>query len=108
MLIFGSVILVLGYLFGTPLLYGGQFIPPALSAALAFVSLGVALVAFAELRAMAPEDRIGVATLGASWFVLLVFGLLAAGVTTVGYVNFRTYERSYRAQVEHELGPCPN
>jgi hypothetical protein len=38
---------VLGYLYGAPLLYGGRIIPMALTTALAFVGTGIALVALA-------------------------------------------------------------
>ncbi len=44
LIILTSLVLLLAYLLGTPLLYGGQFIPPALSTSLAFVFLGVALL----------------------------------------------------------------
>lgn len=38
---------VLGYVYGAPLLYGGRIIPMALTTALAFVGTGIALVALA-------------------------------------------------------------
>ena len=40
-----SIILLLAHLFGSPLLYGTQFIPHALSTSLAFFFLGIALIA---------------------------------------------------------------
>ena len=39
-----SFVLAVGYLYGTPLLYGGAFIPVALSTSLAFLSLSMGLV----------------------------------------------------------------
>jgi hypothetical protein len=47
--IIGTVILV-GYWYGTPLLYGGTIIPVALSTACAFLLCGVAIVAAAGLE----------------------------------------------------------
>src|SRR5262249_55273660 len=42
-----NLVIVLGYLYGTPLLYGGSVIPVALTTALAFIFLGVGLIAAA-------------------------------------------------------------
>jgi ABC-type transport system involved in multi-copper enzyme maturation permease subunit len=42
-----SLVLLIAYLLGTPLLYGGVFIPPALSTSLAFMAVGTALLVFA-------------------------------------------------------------
>ncbi len=42
-----SFVVVLGYLHGTPLLYGGTIIPVALPTALAFVLLGISVIAAA-------------------------------------------------------------
>ncbi len=40
-----SLVVLLGYAFGTPLLYGGSLVPMALSTAIAFACLGTALIA---------------------------------------------------------------
>src|SRR3989304_5243859 len=58
LLLFASTVFLLGYLFGTPLLYGGQFIPPALTTSLGFAALGVSLFALAASRVWTPGDRI--------------------------------------------------
>jgi PAS domain S-box-containing protein len=42
-----GLVIVLGYVYGTPLLYGGRILPVALTSALAFVSLEVGLIAAA-------------------------------------------------------------
>lgn len=42
-----GLVMVLGYLYGTPLLYGGTIIPVALTTALAFVFMGTGLIAAA-------------------------------------------------------------
>jgi len=47
LVISASVVVLLGYLYGTPLLYGGNIIPVALPTALAFFALGVGLIAAA-------------------------------------------------------------
>jgi len=42
-----GLVIVLGYLYGTPLLYGGKIIPPALTTAIAFVLFGIGIDASA-------------------------------------------------------------
>jgi PAS domain S-box-containing protein len=37
------------------------------------------------------------------WIFLLIFVVLAAGITSVGYVSYQSYERHYRVEVEQEL-----
>ncbi len=103
LIVFASIIFLLAYLFGTPLLYGGRFIPPALTTSLAFAALGMAILAFTGPRAWAPDERIDAATLRASRSFMLVFALLAAGLVAVGYVHFHDYEQHYRTEVERQL-----
>ncbi|MBI5394019.1 MAG: PAS domain-containing protein, partial [Verrucomicrobia bacterium] len=95
-------VFLLAYLYGTPLLYGGTFIPPALNTVLAFAMLSLALLISAwhpsGLQGGQPKD-IPVA----SYVLLLVFVLLAAGIVTTGYFYYRHYERHYRAEVEGQL-----
>jgi|GEM_PF-1078751 len=40
-----GLVVILGYLYGTPILYGGNTIPMAVTTAIAFVCLGIALIA---------------------------------------------------------------
>ena len=54
LMVFANIVFLLAYLFGTPLLYGGKFIPPALPTTLALAALGAALLALAGPRAWAP------------------------------------------------------
>ncbi len=98
-----AIVFLLAYLFGAPLLYGGEFIPPALTTSLAFTALGTALTAFAGPRAWAPEQEIEAATLRASRSYILVFAFLAAGLIAVGYVFFHQHEKRYIAHVKHQL-----
>ncbi len=61
-----GVLVLLGYAYGTPLLYGATIIPVALPTAAAFVALGVALLAAAGPQAQTLRNYIAVA------FALLV------------------------------------
>ncbi len=98
-----GIVLLLAYLFGAPLLYGGEFIPPAFTSSLALTALGAALLALTGPRAWAPEQQIDAATLRASRSFILVFALMGAGLVTVGTLYFRNHEKHYRRQVEHQL-----
>ncbi|MFN7942977.1 MAG: PAS domain S-box protein [Thermoanaerobaculia bacterium] len=97
-----SCILLLAYLFGSPLLYGGSFVPPAATTGLAFATLATALVALARRparaaeRAVEPLARIPLA-------LVLAFALLAAGIVTAGGFHLRSEGRRYRAEVERQL-----
>ncbi len=101
-LLAGTVFL-LAYLFGSPLLYGREFIPPAFTTSLAFTALGAALLALAAPRAWAPEQQIDAATVRASRAFVLVFALLTAGLVSVGALYFRNHEKWYRQQIERQL-----
>jgi len=57
LLVFASVVFLLAYLFGTPLFYGGNFIPPALTTSLAFAALGLGLLALAVQRVWSPGEQ---------------------------------------------------
>ena len=90
-------IFLLAYIYGTPLLYGGTFLPPALNSVLTFVILGLVLMALAGRTAGLfgglPKDGSRTA-----FAFALIFVLLAAGIVTVGYRSFRNYEQnSYSA-----------
>lgn len=102
-LIAAYVILVLTYFFGTPMFYGGTFIPPAATTSLAFLALATALLALArpltwsEAEWSDPEVR-------ASYHLLItVFILLAAGIIAAGYFYHRKQEKHYLAEIEQQL-----
>ena len=97
-----SFVFLLAYLYGTPLLYGGSFIPPALNTILAFVTLGLALLALVGRPTRLFRRSPGDASRPVLVFVLIFF-LLAIGIVTVGYISYRNYESHYRAQVERQL-----
>ena len=106
LLIFASTVFLLAYLFGTPVLYSGKFIPPALTTSLAFAALGAGLWVLAGSRAWATDkgdDRIDAASLRASRSLILVFTLVGAGLVSAGYLYFQHHEKDYRAQAEQQL-----
>ncbi|MCZ7542857.1 MAG: hypothetical protein M5R40_04650 [Anaerolineae bacterium] len=98
-----NYVLVLAYLIGPPLLYGGVFIPPALPTSLAFILLGVALVALARTEAKSREECPEGTSQRALYTPLLVFVVLALGIVSIVYLYYHKYEAQYRAEVEHQL-----
>jgi signal transduction histidine kinase len=95
-----SFVLVLAYLYGTPFLYNSPFIPPAALTSLAFMPLGIALLALAQVRHFSQPSE---STTRASYNFILIFVLLAAGIITAGYLSFRSYEKRLRAVAEQQL-----
>jgi PAS domain S-box-containing protein len=102
LLIMISVVLVLAYLYGEPLLYGGRFIPPAALTSMAFMALGVALVGLAGQQARLFRRPTEPTTCSAYTFIM-IFIILALGIITAGYLSYTRYETHYRTEVEHEL-----
>ncbi|MGZ8463724.1 MAG: ATP-binding protein, partial [Candidatus Deferrimicrobiaceae bacterium] len=102
LLVATSFVLLLAYLFGTPLFYDGSFIPPAATTSVAFVALGIALLGLAlpHARVLRGQDE---QTTRTEYALILVFLLLAAGIVTVGYLYHLNYERRYRNEVESQL-----
>ena len=96
-------VLVLAYFVGLPLLYGGVFIPPAFPTSLAFLALGVALVASARTHARLTSEPIETPTTQSSFALWLTLVGLAVGIVTAGYAYYRNYENNFRVQVEHQL-----
>jgi PAS domain S-box-containing protein len=103
LLLVASSVLLLAYLYGTPLLYGGSLIPPAASTTLAFAALGIALAALAGPQAWPRGESARAATRPASVLFTTALVLLAAGVITAGYLYFRSYEARYRVEMERQL-----
>jgi PAS domain S-box-containing protein len=97
LLLAASAVFLLAYLTGTPLLYGGRFIPPALTTSIAMAGLGAALVVQGkprDLRLALPGDEASRASprMLVPLFLLMAIGLLAAGGLF------------YRAEVARERG----
>jgi PAS domain S-box-containing protein len=104
LMVFASIVFLLAYLFGTPLLYGGQFIPPALPTSFALAALGAALLALAGPRAWtSPGQQIDAETLRASGSFVLVFALMTIGLITAGGIYFRNQVAQHRTEVEHQV-----
>ena len=97
-----SFIFLLAYGFGTPLLYGGTYIPPALNTILAFVALGLALLTLAGrpgglFRGLSGGDS------KPALFFALVFLPLVAGIVAIGYFYYRHYERQFCLEAGQQL-----
>ncbi|MBI5905213.1 MAG: response regulator [Deltaproteobacteria bacterium] len=97
-----SFVLLLAYLFGTPLFYAGSFIPPAATTSLAFSALGIALLALGlpHTRFLRREGEQVTRT---EYALLLVFLLLGSGIVTLGYLYHLNHERRYLAEVKSQL-----
>ncbi|MBI4292669.1 MAG: PAS domain S-box protein [Betaproteobacteria bacterium] len=102
-LVFTSVVFLLAYLFGTPLLYGGKFIPPALTTSIALAALGAALLALAGPRAWATDREIDAETVRTSISFVIVFALMTIGLVAAGGVYFRDQLAQHRAEIERQL-----
>ncbi len=86
-----SLVFFLAYFYGRPLLYGGTFVPPAVTTVLAFAILGIGLTVLAVRGPdLAPDHAPAIRMFG---YLLLVFLLLAAGLVTVGYFYFHAQAR---------------
>lgn len=98
-----SYILILAYLFGWPLLYGGKTIPPALPTSLAFAALGIALAAFARMRSGLKKPAADRQSVRLSYALLGVFAILALSIIASGYLYYKKSERQHRENVERQL-----
>ena len=96
-------LLVLAYLFGSPLFYGGSFIPPAATASLALAALGVALLALAGRPIRPPASAMAVGRKGVPRVLVVIVVLLAAGIFTAGGRYSRADARRHRAVLEQQL-----
>ena len=102
-LILITIIFLLSYLFGTPLLYGGSFIPPALPTTSAFLFLGIALLFILGLRVWEYEDLADALNTRQTFILALIFIVLVVSITTVGYSYYKSYEKHYRMEMENQL-----
>lgn len=97
------IMLILAYLFGTPMFYSGTFIPPAATTSLAFLALGTALLALAQPLAWLETDG---RDLGKRYFsnaLIVVFLFLVAGIISAGYFYHRKQEKQYLTEIERQL-----
>lgn len=95
-------LLLLAYLTGEPLFYGGSFIPPAATTSGAFVALGVGLLFLARPRERRSKDRVRLPA-GTEATLAGLFLALATGIILTGVSWAREEERRFRAQADREV-----
>ena len=95
-------IFLLPYLFGSPLLYGGTFIPPAFSTILAFTMLGLALMIL-DRRVRGFFDGSPAGNPITAFHFIMIFLFLATGIVGVGYTYYRHIENDYCNEVGRKL-----
>ncbi len=100
---FVSIILLLSYLLGTPLLYEGSFIPPALTTSLAFLFLSIALLLISGLKVWTYEELSNALSTRYTYTYVLVFVVLFLSIMTSGYSYYKSYEKQYRFGIEQQL-----
>jgi PAS domain S-box-containing protein len=101
-LIATNLLFALAYLYGTPLFYGGTFIPPAALTCMAFISLGTALLCL-SLPHVSSSPQSTEPFTRSSYYILLVLSLLVLGIMMGGYLYFMNFERNYREEVGRNL-----
>jgi PAS domain S-box-containing protein len=99
-----GLVLAMAYLLGEPLLYGGTFIPPALSTSLAFVALGVALLLLSIDRARPGDPAPDPPGRRAATLFLWILVVATAGVVAAAHAYFTRYEQRFRTSVMESLG----
>ena len=98
-----SIILLLSYLLGTPLLYEGSFIPPALTTSLALLFLGISLLLISGLKVWSYEELSNALSTRYTYILVLIFVLLIVSIITVGYSYYKSYEKHYLWEIEQQL-----
>ncbi len=98
-----SIIFLLSYLLGTPLLYAGSFIPPALTTSLAFLLLSIALLLTSGLKVLSNEEMSNALGTRYTFTLALVFIILFISIMTAGYSYYKSYEKQSRIRIEQEL-----
>lgn len=107
-LIATNVTLLLAYVLGTPMFYGGSYIPPAATTSLAFLALGIALAALSRPLAW-PETFCYNQDGSYSFRTLVVFFVfLAAGIISAGYYYQHHHEKQYLTEAESQLSVIAN
>lgn len=101
--VLASLLFLIAYLFGAPLMYGGGVVPPALSTSLAFLFLALGLLGSAGLQVWSFDGRKEAATSRTTYVFILVFILLASGIVAVGYFYYSHYEKQHKTGIEHQL-----
>jgi len=97
-----SCVLVLAYVFGSPLFYAGSFIPPAATSSLAFAALATALLGLAG-RGTSAGARVAARFASVPRPLMLLLFLLAVGIVGLSGLYYRGEARRHRAGVEGQL-----
>ena len=98
-----SVVLMVAYSFGTPLMYGSEFIPPALPTSLAFFFLAIAVLTSARPHIW-PTSRMDEAgAVLSAYFLGLIFVLLTAGILAIGYSYYHSFEQRYTKRIDDQI-----
>jgi signal transduction histidine kinase len=95
--------LILAYLFGTPMFYGGAFIPPAANTTLAFMALAIALLALSQPLAWQETEPHGQETPDSSPVLIVLFIFFIAGIISAGNFYHRNFQKQYLSGVERQL-----
>ena len=98
-----SLILLLAYLLGTPVLYGSDIIPPALSTSSAFLALGLGMFMIAALQLWPHRRILDAVSVRETYVLVLVFVLFVSGILFAGYSYYKNYEKQYRLGIERQL-----
>jgi two-component system cell cycle sensor histidine kinase/response regulator CckA len=98
-----SSLLLIAYVYGTPMMYGGEEIPPALPTSIAFFLLSLGLLVAPARQLWQARHAHDAESTRLSYVLLMVFAVLAASILTGGYIVYRNYELNYRKEVEHRL-----
>ncbi len=97
-------VLLLAYVYGSPLFYTGSFIPPAAPTSVAFAALGISLAALTAPHVSIRLPTVqGEPTKRASVVLAAIFVLFSLGIVFVGYFYTRHYAEQYRAELEQQL-----
>jgi PAS domain S-box-containing protein len=97
-----NAVFLLAYLYGSPLLYGGKVIPPALTTITAFLALGIALLTISTPAQGSPYILNGTRK-SANRLLIVIFVILAGGILVSGHLYFRHLEEKYRLESERTL-----
>ena len=103
LLVAAYVMLMLAYLFGTPMFYGGSFIPPAANTSLAFFTLGSALAAFSRPLGWPDEADHKLGERYFSHALIVVFIFLVAGIISAGFFYHRKHEKQFLSEIDRQL-----
>jgi PAS domain S-box-containing protein len=100
---FVSLIFLLSYLFDAPLLYGGSYIPPALTTSLAFLFLGIALALMSGFNIWSYKELLVVLNTRYTYFLIFIFSAIIIGLIIGGYSYYKSFEKQYRSELESQL-----